>query len=216
MKKLLIASVVAAGVATAGAASAAMAPAPMMTGVTAPWHVGVGLNYASNLTSKVTHPTTSPSLKLNNRGLGGNVFVGYRVNKYFGTELGVDILGDNKYKSTDTNGTTNSSYVKLTDQWNVNFVGQAFLPVTSWFSPYAFAGVAYINSEMKQPGNITTDRDGFGLLYGAGLQFNFNQFGIRASYTRQDLNTDYTTIAGLEIPQTKDYISLDVLYRFGA
>ncbi len=220
MKKLLLTSTIAAGIAIAGTASAAMAPAPMMTGVTAPWHVGVGLNYSSATTSKFTWTPANDVLKLNKRNLGGNLFVGYRVNRYFGTELGLAMLGNISYQNSHNSGATvYPNAVKLSDQWNIHFVGQAFLPVTSWFSPYAFAGVAYINSTLKNTTNSnpgTTNQDGFGLVYGAGLEFNFNQFGVRASYTRQDLNTDNHNVAGLQIPQPEAYLSLDALYRFGA
>lgn len=224
MKKLLITSTIAAGIAIAGIASAAMAPAPMMTGATTPWYVGVGLNYSSTMTSKITW--TAPNnayqdvLKLDKRNLGGNLFVGYRVNRYFGTELGFTKLGDTSYQNSHFSGAViEKNAVKLSSQWNLHLVGQAFLPMTSWFSPYAFAGIAYINSKYKTTTNPTpgtTNQDGFGLVYGAGLEFNFNQFGVRASYTRQDLNTSNHNAAGLQVPQPESYLSLDELYRFGA
>ncbi|OGT30138.1 MAG: hypothetical protein A3E87_10535 [Gammaproteobacteria bacterium RIFCSPHIGHO2_12_FULL_35_23] len=234
MNKTLLASAVAvAGLAVGGATFAAAAPVPMMSGVMNPWYVGIGVNYSAVQTDKIKD-STGDYLKLNNRGVGGNIFAGYRVNQYFGTELGLDMLGSDKYKAAlgTTTMTYYSSALKVQDQWNLNFVGQAFLPVTSWFSPYAFGGVAYINSKASalvnaSTGARTTDElDGFGFVYGAGLLFNIYQFGIRASYTRQDLVsgsdnhsialTDGTNTLTYDLPQTKDYISLDVLYRFGA
>jgi opacity protein-like surface antigen len=228
MNKTILASAVAvAGLTVAGVSFAAAAPAPMMTGMTNPWSVGVGVNYSAVQSDKAT-VSNSDYVKLNSRGWGGNIFAGYRINKYFGTELGLDMLGSNKYKYVDASDSTknDSDAVKLQDQWNLHFVGQAFLPVNNWFSPYVFAGVGYINSELKVATTTTTttkdNQAAFGFVYGAGLQFNFNQFGVRASYTRLDPSStsshDTFTVNGQQftLPTTKDYISLDVLYRFGA
>jgi len=185
MKKLLAASAIAAaGLAATGVSFAAAAPAPMM-GVANPWYVGIGVNYPATMTDKI-QDSDGDQLKLNTRGVGGNIFVGYRVNNYFGTELGLSMLGTDKYKFTAADGTSTNNALKLQDQWNVHFVGNAYLPVTDWFEPYAFAGVGYISSEARVGNNslIKETDNGFGLIYGAGLQFNINQFGIRVNYTR--------------------------------
>lgn len=218
MKKTLALAAVVAGVAVAGTTFASAAPV-MMTGITNPWYVGIGANYTANMTDKFKGVSDTSSTgvtagdtvqaKLNNRGWGGNIFVGYVVNKYFGTELGFSYLGTDKFKVTNETTGASLGTAEIKNQWNVHFVGNAYLPVTDWFSPYAFAGVGYINYKAETGNNLDSHNySGFGLVYGAGLQFNIDQFGIRGSYTVQNVNNDSN--------DDKDYISLDVLYRFGA
>jgi len=212
MKKTLALAAVVAGVAVAGTTFASAAPV-MMTGITNPWYVGIGANYTANMTDKANYVDSATGdtvqFKLNNRGWGGNIFVGYVVNKYFGTELGFSYLGTDKFKVTNETTGADLGKAEIKNQWNVHFVGNAYLPVTDWFSPYAFAGVGYINYKSELASDVASHTyGGFGLVYGAGLQFNIDQFGIRGSYTVQDVNNDSK--------DDKDYISLDVLYRFGA
>src|SRR5690606_4684406 len=143
--------------------------------------------------------------KLNSRGWGGNAFVGYHVNKYFGTELGFDVLGQNKWKVTNTSdeGTVNST-LKETNRWNIHFVGNAYLPVASWFSPFAFFGAAYLNTNWKD-GSATVEKySGLGITYGAGLEFSYQQFGVRLRYAK------YVPSAGVHVDDSdiSDTLSL--------
>lgn len=213
MKKTLIAAVLAAT--TAGAFAAA---APVMNAQpSTPWYVGVGLDYSPVWTDNIG----SGAFKLKTRGFGGNVFVGYHVNKYFGTEFGVDIVAPNKYSAGAV-----SNAVQYKNRWNVHFVGNAYLPVNAWFSPFAFAGVAWMNNRMDVLGVEAEKYSGLALTYGAGLQFNIQEFGIRLKYTRFDDSQNFhldnvggavpvTAGATVNVPQSQDILSLDVLYRFG-
>ena len=226
MNKTLAIALAAAGIAVAGSVFASAAPV-MMTGITNPWYVGIGANYTATQTDTTKWQdttdagvTTNFSSKLNSQGWGGNIFVGYLVNHYFGTELGFSYLGTDKYRVTNTTTNVVVGNSKYNNQWNVHFVGNAYLPVTDWFQPYIFAGVAYLNYNQSFTPSVGTsagDRvasnnyGGFGLIYGAGLQFYIQQFGIRVSYTRQDDNTTSQHNAA-----ALDYLSLDVLYRFGS
>lgn len=226
MKKTLALATLVAGVAVAGTSFASSAPV-MMTGITNPWYVGIGANYNAAFTNKLVVIDTVRNLnytyKLSSRGWGGNLFVGYLVNKYFGTELGVSYLGTNKFKEYNNVTTTVNGIAKLKNQWNVHMVANAYLPVTDWFTPYAFAGVGYMNYQLTNnngASSVTTVTvnhyySGFGLVYGAGLQFNIQQFGIRAYYTRQDEEHNISNGSRTVNSDASDYISLDVLYRFG-
>lgn len=226
MNKTLAIALAAAGIAVAGSVFASAAPV-MMTGITNPWYVGIGANYAATQTNtkkfeatNASHVINNFSSKLNSQGWGGNIFVGYLVNHYFGTELGFSYLGTNKYRVTNTTTNVVVGSTKSNNNWNVRFVGNAYLPVTDWFQPYIFAGVAYLNyhySVTPLTGGFTdTTRasqnyGAFGLVYGAGLQFYIQQFGIRVSYTHQDDHSS-SEHNGAAL----DYLSLDVLYRFGS
>jgi len=199
-------ALIAAGLVAASSAAFAAA-APVMNANATPWYVGVGLDYSPVWTEDFNNQ------KIDSRGFGGTAFVGYHVNKYFGTELGFDVLAQNKYKNTNNNGRT-----KVKSRWNIHFNGNAYLPVNEWFSPFAFAGVAWYNQKVSHTGatgpvsyNVSNGQpskySGLALDYGAGLQFNIQQFGIRAKYTQFELSNNNNT--------EQDLVSLDLLYRFG-
>jgi OmpA-OmpF porin, OOP family len=216
-KTLIAASLIAASTLSFGAA------APVMHATATPWYVGVGLIGSAAQTDKADVNAIEPGdVKLNKRGLGGNVFVGYHVNKYFSTEAGFDFVGTNKYKDVIASGPEEGTYkAKQKDQWNVHFVGNAYLPVTTWFSPFAFAGVGYMSGKFDNgetgAGKETASYAGFGWMYGAGLQFNIQQFGVRVKYTRVNPSSSVADAAtnGYNMNVLHDYVSLDVLYRFG-
>lgn len=221
MKKLAL---VALGTVAASGAFAAAAPM-MAVSTIQPWYVGVGVNYSANMTDRVTtnniiEAGDTLNVHLSSRGWGGNVFAGYMMNKYLGAELGLSYVGTNKYTGTYTSaaGAVSSATAKVQNQWNVHFVGNAYLPLTDWFAPYAFAGVGYMNAQLRASDTTVAYSESeklgtFGFVYGGGVQFNINQFGIRAYYTRLDPSD---SLSSSVIPEQKDYISLDVLYRFGA
>lgn len=219
MKKFLLSTLASSAIlACSYSAFAASAPCASPT-VSNPWYVGVGINYPGIQEDNVF--SSGLSFKQDTKKLGGNVFVGYTVNHYFRTELGFNYLGDIKYRIRP--GTRRANFDNL---WDINFVGQAFLPVTSWFNPYIFAGVAYTEMNIRVQGvsplrgdQIQGTFDSFAAIYGAGLQFNINQFGIRVSYTRIDTPSSILNLGDANpsnIYTRKNFISLDVLYRFAA
>lgn len=208
MKKLLSLVAATAGVAVAGASFAASAPVMSQqqhSAQSTPWYVGVGLNYNAVFTDERS------GRELDNSNIGGNIFVGYDVNKYFGLEGGFNYLGNEEYKAKS--GAANKS--ELDSQWNLHLVGNAYLPVNKMFQPFVFGGATYMNGEWDKVSGSSSDRHyaGFGLIYGAGAQFNYNQFGVRVKYTQQRKSSANNQVNGLSSP--KDYISLDVLYHFG-
>lgn len=223
MNKIVFASALAAGLVAGGVSFAGAAP--MVSGMSNPYYVGIGVNYGAKMTDKITD-NDGDVLKLNSRGVGANVFGGYRVNHYFGVEGGYAYLGQDKYKETTVAGVDTNNYVRIKNQWNLHFVGNAYLPVCDWFEPYAFGGVSYSSYELNYLGSAKDTNSSFGLIYGAGLQFNvIDQLSVRASYTRQDTasNANFDSITptggsitadGIKAP--KDYISLDVLWKFNA
>lgn len=206
MKKITILTAIAAiGLATSSAAFANHTP------LSTPWYMGVGINYSANMTDQTGNSSSTNSSELDSKGAGGNIFVGYRANRYFGTEAGFSYLGNDTYQ--EHNQSFGQFDTNLTNQWNLHWVGNAYLPISSRLEPYAFGGVGYLHGKIDTEGNADVeDYAGLGLLYGAGVQFNFNQLGIRASYTQQRPSSSINQSAEISVP--KDYISLDVLYHF--
>ncbi|WP_192036864.1 porin family protein [Halomonas sp. YLGW01] len=126
-------------------------------------------------------------------------FIGYEHNRYFATELFYADLGHTRLKGNNVANTDLES-----SAYGLNLVGQ--LPVTSWFTAFAKAGVAKWETDVD--GNLGNanldleDNDGTDPVYGVGAQFNFDPFLVRAEYERYDLDSDYkidtfTASAGL-------------------
>ncbi|PIQ43472.1 MAG: hypothetical protein COV52_04075 [Gammaproteobacteria bacterium CG11_big_fil_rev_8_21_14_0_20_46_22] len=189
--------------ALAAAASVAVAgAAPVMNSAAHNMYVGVGLDYSPQGTLK----NNDTGAKLDKRGFGGNVFVGYHVNKYMGVEAGLDAVGQNKYK--DSTG----AVANVKSRWNLHGVMNAYLPVNAWFSPFAFGGVAWAHQKITGTTNTYAplgEYSGMALVYGGGVQFNIQDFGVRVKYTR----FNQTSITNSNNP-LQDLVSLDVLYRF--
>lgn len=202
MKKLLIAASMAA---TASMSMAAAAPMMSSNQVMNPWYVGIGANYNAQSGYKTTNAAGATTDKNKSNNLGGQIFAGYQINQYFGAEVGGVMLGNQK--ETVTGGT-----VTYKNMYNVHVVGTATLNVTNWFDVFGDAGMAYMNAKKTSTAGTglgSNQANSFGLVYGAGFGFNFNQFGIRAAYNVQaPANTDGDSF------NSQDYVSLDVLYRF--
>lgn len=218
MKKILSFAIAATGVAVAGASFAASAPVmqQQQSATSAPWYVGAGLNYNANFNDNSDAGTSTArngnDFDLEDSDVGGQVFVGYDLNQYLGTEGGFTYLGEQTYGKTRHNNKQ-----ELEDQWNLHWVANAYLPVNDWFTPYAFGGVSYLNGELKHVSSNNdpeADYSGFGLIYGAGLKFSYDQFGVRVNYTKQTKSSSEVQNGGNGIQAPHDYISLDVLYHF--
>jgi len=217
MNKLLLTSAAAVVLAASSVSFAGGTPT-VSHAVANPWYVGIGINHNASTYDELRN-SSNYKYELTSSGFGGNIFAGYRMSRFFGTELGLAMFGENQYRAT---GTGTSSKLKYKSQWNVSYVGQVYVPITSWFHPYIFAGGAYMHSNISLTNSPTKDSySGFGLVYGAGLLFTYNNFGVRASYTDQaeSHSAHFNTITSNGITfkalQTIDYVSLDVLYRFG-
>ncbi|ABE59410.1 MULTISPECIES: outer membrane beta-barrel protein [Chromohalobacter] len=115
-------------------------------------------------------------------------FVGYNFNRYFATEAFYSDLGRVKLKG---NGTANTDLES--EAYGVSLVGK--LPITQWFELFAKAGMAKWETDIDgNLGGASTDledNDGVDPVYGAGAQFNFKPFLVRAEYERYDFDSDY-------------------------
>lgn len=212
MKKIVATSIIAA----AGLAISTLSfAAAMPVSVPSPhgWYVGIGAN---SIPFTAAHVTTGDDVtlyrakySLNQRNIvGGNLFVGYRFTQYFGTELGVQLLGNAKYKSVE------GYNIKEQNTWHGYYDGTLYLPVYRWFEVFAKGGVGYFHrSETvnNSPiGSYTNMLNTFALNVGAGAQVNIYSWAVRATYMHiitQDGSDLY-----VDIPDT---INLDVLYHFG-
>ena len=89
------------------------------------------------------------------------------------------------------NGTANTDLES--EAYGVSLVGK--LPITQWFELFAKAGMAKWETDIDgNLGGASTDledNDGVDPVYGAGAQFNFKPFLVRAEYERYDFDSDY-------------------------
>jgi len=217
MRKALTTSIIAA----AGLAVSSLSFAAAMPAQYAPhgWYAGVGINAAPQ---SAAHVHAGDTINLNNgrykldstHKIGVNAFVGYRLTRYFGTELGVQYIANQDFKGTST--TNNNGKIKERNTWHGYYDGYLYMPICHWFEVFAKGGVSYLHRSENVTGNASPVGDynnmynSFALNYGAGVQFDINQWAIRGSYTHivpQDGSDLY-----VDIPDT---VNLDVLYHFG-
>jgi len=219
MKKALVTSAIAAaGIAVSSLSFAAAMPVHTAMGQHG-WYVGVGLN---STPISAAHVTTGDNVNLNNgkyklddsHKVGVNFFVGYRLTRYFGTELGGQYIANMDYKGTSTNN--NGGKIKERSTWHGYYDGYLYMPICQWFEVFAKGGVSYLHRSEQITGNAATVGsytnmyNAFTLNYGAGVQFDIHQWAIRAAYTHivpQDGSELY-----VDIPDT---VNLDVMYHFG-
>lgn len=115
-------------------------------------------------------------------------FVGYQFTPYFAAEAFYADLGRTRLRGNDFANTDLES-----DAYGVSVIGQ--LPITSWFSAFAKAGMAQWKTDVD--GNLgdanldLQDNDGTDPVYGVGAQFNFDPFLLRTEYERYDFDSDY-------------------------
>ena len=233
MNKLLISMFAVAGLSTAAFAGAPMA-APMYH-----WYTGIGFNHDAGTTETRIYDNTHPSqltrdkYSLSSTKVGYNLFIGNRVTRHFGTELGLNVIGDRKYKHRHVEQASPSNNYTRTDKiknaWSVYYDGVFTLPVYSNFSVYGKAGVNYYRakstgdydsghhsqsgSELGSPTNYyknSTQLKAFGWNYGGGVQFVYNQFGLRGDYTH--MNFSETQEFNYNTP---NIVSVDAFYCFG-
>src|SRR3990167_818421 len=211
------------------------------------YYVGAGITYPAGFTDNYTYTdSTAPNgginYDLNSKDVGGEIFACIEVTRHFGFEGGFSNVGNSTYGTTNTGNTsfhtgTGAGSLKLSDQWNIHLYGTARLPIFDWFSPFVFGGLAYTQSKgvdtfrLNSATTSTTTswkNHQFALASGAGLQFDFNQFAIRGTYTyvgpsharNNVITVAHSSTAGENYthsnPAPTDYLSLDVLYRFNA
>jgi opacity protein-like surface antigen len=208
------------GLLASGLCSAAMlthtaAPACPMAKRSA--YIGGGVNYLAVLTDKreKTIEQTLKVRKIDDHKVGFNVFVGEKLTKHWGHELGFNYI--NKFKYTNKEGEADATDKQsVEDMYHVYYDGYAYLPITSWFEMYAKGGLSYLH--MKQIDHNDPDEthtlNTFALNGGVGVQFMYQQFALRANYTRI-VPTEWTRTDSVRddylIP---DFVSVEALYHF--
>lgn len=211
MKKLLIGT---SFVLASGGLMAAAMPVhqPMPMGPHG-WYAGLGVNM-STVVSETTYSNNSGAekYKLEKANKGKDIFVGYRLNKYFGNELNYSYFGHRVYKNIATGEKTSTH-----NNWAVSYDALAFLPLHENFEFFVKGGVdAYNAVGANVRDNSGHDRRAkikeFGGNFGTGLQFNWRMLGVRAQYTNYET---FLTSATQDRYDPANLLSLDVLYRFG-
>lgn len=226
MNKTLIKSVITvAGLAMGSLSFAAAATAPSTS--SGHWYAGIGTNYYAGMTEETKVKSDSKNTyKLDSSNLGYTAFVGNRLTKNFGVEALFNYYGDREYLGK------NSSNVKIAkaslDKTYAGFLnGIGYLPLAYGFEVFAKAGVGYYTSQTKltsynadgsEIDNSSSKLSTFGMTYGAGIAYTYQQFGARISYTQYKLtNGDSeleSTNGSFKNSAEPSYLGLDVLYTF--
>lgn len=208
MKKLLIGT--ACVVATGGLMAAAMpVHQPMPMGPHG-WYAGVGINYSTIVSETYTSNNGGTKYWLDRTNAGKNVFVGYRLSRYFGNELNYSYFGHRVYRNVAGNKTSTHN------TWAMYYDALAFLPLHQNFEFFVKGGVDTYHAVTANVRSGTYDRrakiKAFGANFGAGLQFNWRMLGVRAQYTNYEAFLTNETQTHYD---PTNLLSLDVLYRFG-
>jgi hypothetical protein len=162
------------------------------------WYAGVGLNYYTGMTED-NATIFGDTIKLDSQNLGWNLFAGYRNTQHFGTELGFSRIGDITYKNSEGDKYTQKN------MWTVSYDANFYMPLVAGFEVFAKGGVDYFAGKFENDKLHT-----FGLNYGLGLQYTYQQFGARVSYT--DLQTlTHNQKDDFNVP---NLLNLDVFYIF--
>lgn len=123
---------------------------------------------------------------------------------------------------------------QLTNQWAADVVGLFGLPVIPhYLTLFTKGGVAFYNYQLQTNSAVAVfdptrqealtlvnassnlqKRNGFKFTYGAGLQLNWNQFGLRGDYTAYNRNQEGAVISGTELPGLNDFVSVTLNYAF--
>ena len=210
MNKSLVTSVVAAaGLAVSGFSFAA-APAAHA----GHWYAGLGLNHYAGQTE-----TTNTDFKLDNSNIGYNVFVGNQLTKMMSVEAGFNYFGDRKYDFTMPDYNSGHNYWRYVNTYSVYLDALARLPLGYGFSVFAKGGANYFHGDIKDCSNAedTQKLRTFALNYGAGLQYDWQQFGVRASYTQLKFsdNARFPTYGTTGVTYGEpSFLGLDFLYHF--
>ena len=210
MNKTLVTSVIAAaGIAVSGLSFAASANQRMVPTAN-PLYVGVGLNYNAITSGKIKKDSTI--YKFDNSKVGYNLFVGNRLTKHFGTEAQFSYIGKQAYKS-DSNA---ADKIVLKNLWNIQYDGYLYMPIGSYFDVFANGGLGYLHAANEDTSsNVTTKEklNTFALNVGAGVQYSYQNFGVRFGYNHYIPQKSFNGI--VNAVQYPDIIKLDVMYRFG-
>ena len=225
MNKSLVTSVVAAaGLAVSGFSFAASAPmpAPHMSH----WYAGIGINYYAGFVEDAVEQTNIENLIMNKEldrsNVGGTIFVGNQLTKHFAAEGGFNYYGNRQYKykaTSDSPRQIDPIKQEFEHAYSVYMDGIGRMPLGHGFSVFAKAGVNYFYSKMKVKPPITRDVERvvgktsdklstIGIDYGGGLQYDYQQFGIRAAYTAYKFNKHSANFT------EPSYVNLDVMYHF--
>ncbi|EKD72186.1 MAG: OmpA-like protein transmembrane protein [uncultured bacterium] len=181
-------------------------------------YVGAGLG-ASKLQTPSLSVTSATSTSTSRGGLGGRLFAGYNVNKYFGVEGGYATYAPSTYK-----GTTATSTGKLKYSLDaINLVGKGYLPLAdTGFNAYVLGGVAAVRSKVRLSGtdvfdgvaNVSKTNHALRPTYGAGVSYDFAQHvstNLELSHIQGKGNVRTSNSA---IPSA-NMVSFNVGYNFG-
>jgi hypothetical protein len=169
-------------------------------------YVGVGVNHSAENESKKTFNDVTTS-ELDTSNYGWSALVGKNLNDIFAVELSYNSFGKNTF--TNTLGEVSADYYQL---WDTSVVGVINSPSFSGFSAHAKAGAAYLSEKGKTgiEGVTLETSSATTLVYGLGLQYNFDRFGLSFDWTRFQNNSNQNTTSGdLYVP---DQFGLNFIY----
>lgn len=180
------------------------------------WYIGAGFNSDAEFLLKLhgTEDITNISaakIEMDSHNTGFDVYLGREVNPYFTTEFGYTYVGN-----LDLTGKTDGELVEKVTvrQWNLHVVALAKAPVGEHLNFFLKGGVTWYNNSQKVRDyeENTTEHDkseGVALTYGAGAEVAWDQFALRADYTKvrpgNSISKDF---------YISDLVGMSLIYKF--
>lgn len=176
-------------------------------------YVGVGINKsATNTNTTTTGEDETASGSVNSSKYGYGVLVGKKLTDMFAAELSYNSYGKNAYNDSATQTTT------YDPMWSTMLMGVVNSPAYHGVSVHAKGGVAYtsVTTHVDNSGTESSESQyrGTNFAYGFGLEYDFNQFGVSADWTRVQTEASGTNGDSSTSQYVPDVYSLTFLYNF--
>lgn len=141
--------------------------------------------------------------------MGFKAFGGYKLNRYFGLELGYSNFGEARADGS----LSGTPVIGRWKGYGFDLSAIGFLPLGSQFELFAKGGVAYwdITSTTLATASGNINDRGLSAVAGAGvIWWLFPQVGLRAQYERFQKVGD----SSVQVQTNVDFVSLNIVGRF--
>lgn len=132
--------------------AASSATAAAKTGVYVGAQAGYGYSDLKDLSGDQTPSSLEGyTVKTHKGGFDGRAYLGYRVNQYFGLEMGAEYLPHSNYE-LQLAGSAGSQPKITLDQYAFDLLAKAYIPFNDQFFAFGGAGAAYVLNKYELTG----------------------------------------------------------------
>jgi hypothetical protein len=193
---------------------------PIVSSPSRGWYAGLGLSRTSyiddNSTAQYNNETVAAE-GMSKANIGANAFIGKRISSHLGVQFGFAYPGNSQGKDELT-GQTVQTYAEM---YSAYVEGVVYLPLMKGFDIFINAGPAIRHFKKTSGGNeggggqTVFKYTLFGINYGAGVQYQYRNFGIRAAFNSnyRRMTQRHSNLIGAQYA-SRDWVDLDFFYLF--